>query len=199
MNPMLIQLKSRLAPSMNDIEQTTIADASVLIAITDELNPKVMLTRRANHMNTHAGEVSFPGGRYEVQDKSNVQTALRESYEETNLSQEVVQVIGQLPIQTSKSGLSVRPIIGMIPPNQSYIPEAKEISRIFWAELEWLIDTETTEYQVSYTTGGIEYSFITPRWVVEDEIVWGLTGKIIANLLEIGFDRQIEWYYRVIT
>lgn len=184
---------------LNRLYETPIADASILVAITNESRPKLLLTRRAAHMTSHAGEVSCAGGRYEAGDGNNVVTALREACEETALPPDKVQLLGQLPIQTSKSGMSVRPIVALIEPDLILVPELGEISRIFWADFETLIAQPTVEYQVEYRLQDhLEQTatLLTPSWQVDGETIWGLTGRVIANLLETGFDRQLEWYYR---
>ena len=177
--------------------ETPIADASVLVAITNEPQPKLLLTRRAAHMTSHAGEVSCAGGRYELGDGNNVVTALREACEETTLPPSKVQIIGQLPIQTSKSGLSVRPIVALIEPDLLLVAEDGEIARIFWADFAVLITQPVIEYSIAYTMLEQTATIVTPSWQIEGETVWGLTGMIIANLLKTGFDRQLEWYYRI--
>lgn len=182
---------------LDSLYQTPIADASILVAITHERRPKLLLTRRAAHMNSHAGEVSCAGGKYEIGDGNNVVTALREACEETALPPNKVQLLGQLPIQTSKSGMSVRPIVALIAPDLLLVPEAGEISRIFWADLESLVTQPTVEYEIEYKMQEQTATILTPSWQVDGETVWGLTGRVIANLLETGFDRQLEWYYRV--
>ena len=178
------------------LNQTPIADASVLVAITNEQQPRLLLTRRAGHLNTHAGEVSFAGGKYEPADGSNVVTALREACEETALPPNQVQLLGQLPIQTSKSGMSVRPIVVLVAPALVLVPELGEIARIFWADFETLIDQPLEEYAIDYPLDQQTMTLLTPSWRVDGETVWGLTGRIIASLLAVGFDRHIDWYYR---
>jgi 8-oxo-dGTP pyrophosphatase MutT (NUDIX family) len=182
---------------LDSLYQTPIADASILVAITHERRPKLLLTRRAAHMNSHAGEVSCVGGKHDRGDGNNVVTALREACEETALPPNKVQLLGQLPIQTSKSGMSVRPIVALIAPDLVLVPEAGEISRIFWADLESLVTQPTVEYEIEYKMQEQMATILTPSWQVDGETVWGLTGRVIANLLETGFDRQLEWYYRV--
>lgn len=181
---------------LENLYQTPIADASVLVAITNERRPKLLLTRRAAHMKSHASEISCAGGKHESTDGNNVVTALREAFEETALPPSKVQIIGQLPIQTSKSGMSVRPIVALIAPNLVLVPEIEEISRIFWADFEALITQPIIEYAIDYTMLGQTSTIVTPSWQVEGETVWGLTGMLIASLLKTGFDRQLDWYYR---
>ena len=188
---------SRSARILDSLYQTPIADASILVAITHERHPKLLLTRRAAHMNSHAGEVSCVGGKHDVGDGNNVVTALREACEETALPPNKVQLLGQLPIQVSKSGMSVRPIVALIAPDLLLVPELGEISRIFWADFETLLTQPTVEYSIEYTLQDQTETLLTPSWQVDGETVWGLTGRVIASLLETGFDRQLDWYYRI--
>ena len=185
---------------LEGLYKTPIADASVLVAITNENRPKLLLTRRAVHMSSHAGEVSCAGGRYESGDGNNVVTALREACEETALPPSKVQILGQLPIQISKSGMSVRPIVALIAPDLTLVPELAEISRIFWVDLETLLTQPIVEYAVKYRIQDHlpqTVTLLTPSWQVDGETVWGLTGRVLASLLETGFNRQFEWYYRL--
>ena len=167
---------SHSARILDSLYQTPIADASVLVAITNEPRPKLLLTRRAVHLSSHAGEVSYAGGKHDKGDGNNVFTALREALEETALPPNKVQLLGQLPIQTSKSGMSVRPIVA-------------------------LITQPTVEYAIKYNMQDAlqeqMVTLLTPSWQIDGETVWGLTGKVLASLLETGFDRQLEWYYRI--
>ncbi|WP_242678590.1 NUDIX hydrolase [Psychrobacter pygoscelis] len=188
-----IQQSAQILMALN---QTPIADASVLVAITNEQVPRLLLTRRAGHLNTHAGEVSFAGGKHEPADGSNIVTALREACEETALAPNQVQLLGQLPVQTSKSGMSVRPIVVLVPAAMVLVPELGEIARIFWADFETLIDQPLEEYAIDYPVDKQTMTLLTPSWRVDGETVWGLTGRIIASLLAVGFDRHIDWYYR---
>lgn len=181
---------------LDTLFQSPIADAAVLIAITDEANPRLLLTKRAGHLAAHAGEISFAGGKHEPIDGNNVVTALREACEETALPPSKVQVLGQLPVQTSKSGMSVRPIVALIPPDLTLVPELGEIERIFWADFAVLIEQPLQEYAINYSLSGSNLVLLTPSWLVDGETVWGLTGLILASLLELCFDRKIDWYYR---
>ena len=93
--------------------------------------------------------------------------------------------------------MSVRPIVALIEPDLILIPELGEISRIFWADFETLITQPTIEYRVRYTMQAQTATLLTPSWEIDGETVWGLTGRVLASLLETGFDRQLEWYYHV--
>lgn len=150
-------------------------------------------------MREHAGEVSFAGGRREVFDASNQATALRETYEETGIHPSLVQVIGELPIEYARSGRPVKPIVGVIPSDVNLVPEVGEIARLFWADLATLIEQETVDYAYDLAKYNNKNNqvMISPCFIIDGETVWGLTGRITASLLEIGFDRKIEWYFNI--
>ena len=165
------------------------AQAAVLIAITDESDPKVLLTRRSLYLSNHAGEVSFPGGKRDPQDTSNIVVALREAQEETALNPFEVQLIGDLPMQKARNGMLVKPVVGLIPPKVELIPQPAEIDRIFFASLQHLMEAPPTPYEVSFAQQKLYF----PSMQVEDEVVWGLTARMLVSLFEYGLDYRKEW------
>ncbi|MCT8089885.1 CoA pyrophosphatase [Acinetobacter sp. ANC 4216] len=165
------------------------AQAAVLIAITDESDPKVLLTRRSLYLSNHAGEVSFPGGKRDPQDTSNIVVALREAYEETALNPFDVQLIGDLPMQKARNGMLVKPVVGLIPPEVQLTPQPAEIDRIFFASLHSLMNAPPIPYEVRYA----HQSLYFPSMRVENEIVWGLTARMLVSLFQYGLDYQKEW------
>lgn len=165
------------------------ADAAVLLAITNEPQPKVLLTRRASHMRHHAGEVSFPGGRREDGDTSNIVVALREAFEETGLNPFQVELLGELPSQRSKSGMWVKPIIGLIPPNPVLTPQPEEIERIFYVELMQLIKAQPLPYPIQLN----QQQYYMPSFQLDNEIIWGLTARILVSLFKRGLKHSMAW------
>lgn len=182
--------------------------ACVLVVITDEPNPRLLLTRRSNQLNSHAGEVSFVGGRRDDTDASSAEVALREAYEEVGLYQNQVQLLGYLPMQISKKGLLVRPVVACVEPEvvDKLIPNADEIARLFWLPFYVLKNPPVNHIfdRVSLDEPNKpQQALHTPAWVYDcdndgtPEVVWGLTGRILASLMEIGFGIKHEWYYRM--
>ncbi len=165
------------------------AQAAVLIAITNEKDPKVVLTRRSLYLNNHAGEVSFPGGKRDPIDTSNISVALREAWEETALNPFDVKLIGDLPMERAKSGISVKPVVGLIPPHVELIAQPSEIDRIFYAPLQQLIEAKPVPYEVRMA----HQSLYFPSMRVENEVVWGLTARILISLFQYGLNYHKEW------
>lgn len=169
------------------------ADAAVLIAITNEANPKVLLTRRSAYLSNHAGEVSFPGGKRDPQDTSNIVVALREAYEETALNPFDVQLLGDLPMQKARNGMLVKPVVGLIPSEVELVAQPTEIDRIFFASLKQLMEVPAVPYEVRFA----HQSLYFPSMRVENEIVWGLTARMLVALFQYGLDYHKEWPFLV--
>lgn len=165
------------------------AQAAVLIAITQEADPKVLLTRRSVYLNSHPGEVSFPGGKRDPQDTSNIVVALREAQEETGLNPFDVELIGDLPMQKARNGMLVKPVVGFIPPNLSLVPQPTEIDRIFYVSLRQLLEAPPIPYEVRYQ----HQSLYFPSFRLENEIIWGLTARMLVSLFRYGLDYHKEW------
>lgn len=165
------------------------AHAAVLIAITQEEDPKVLLTRRSLYLNSHAGEVAFPGGKRDPTDTSNIAAALREAWEETALNPFDVKVVGDLPMEKVRNGLTVKPIVGLIPPHIKLTAQPTEIDRIFFASLTELMNTPPEPYKVQYA----QQSLYFPSFQIENEIIWGLTARILISLFQYGFDVHKAW------
>lgn len=165
------------------------AHASVLIAITNEDDPKILLTRRSLYMNNHAGEVSFPGGKRDPNDTSNIAVALREAWEETALNPFDVTLLGDLPMERAKSGLLVKPVVGLIPPQVRLIAQPTEIDRIFFASVKDLMYSNPAPYEVRLARQSIYF----PSIRVENEVVWGLTARILISLFRYGLNYRKSW------
>ena len=179
----LLQQRLRFAKRVQD------AHAAVLIAITNEDDPKILLTRRSIYMNNHAGEVSFPGGKRDPNDTSNIVVALREAWEETALNPFDVTLLGDLPMERSKTGILVKPVVGLIPPTVNLTAQPSEIDRIFFASLKDMMYANPMPYEVRLAKQSIYF----PRLRIENEIVWGLTARILISLFQYGLDYKKSW------
>lgn len=178
--------------------------ACVLIVITDEPNPRLLLTRRSSHLTSHAGEVSLVGGKRDETDISSADVALREAFEEVGLNRKDCEILGYLPMQISKKGLLVRPVVACVRADvaDSLTPNQDEIARLFWLPFD-VLRSPPVDYVFDRSFADKSTKLHTPAWVYDcdddgtPEIVWGLTGRILANLLEIGFGIKWTWYYRL--
>ncbi|MBA53629.1 MAG: CoA pyrophosphatase [Pseudomonadales bacterium] len=165
------------------------AEAAVLMAITDHKEPDVLLTRRADHLNSHAGEVAFPGGKCDPEDDSVFATALRESFEEVQLPPEQVELVSAMPPSVSKMGLKVIPVIGIIPHQLELVASEDEIDSIFRVPLRYFLETPPPDFtEKEYL--GVRYRI--PCYNYEGYVIWGLTAYFITDCFNRIFDTGFE-------
>ena len=170
-------------------KRTYPANAAVLIAITQEADPKILLTRRSAYLSNHAGEVSFPGGKRDPNDTSNIVVALREAWEETALNPFDVKLIGDLHMERAKSGLTVKPVVGLIPPDIQLIAQPSDIDQIIKTPTKQILESQTIPYEVRLAHQSVYF----PSLRIENEIIWGLTARILISLFKYGLDYQKNW------
>lgn len=163
--------------------------AAVLLAITDSREPEIVLTRRARHLSSHSGEVSFPGGKWDETDPTLTITALRESEEEIGLPPTAVDLINVQPPQYSKHGIKVTPYVGIIPPDVPLRPNLHELDAIFNVPVEFFLEDRRTQTDV-YINGGQEWW--APVYHYEGFKIWGLTARILVDFLNRALDAGIE-------
>lgn len=183
---MLQQLLQRLP---NDSAQHK-ADAAVLMAMTREDIPRLILTQRAAHLKSHAGEVAFPGGKRDKTDSSLIYTALREAQEEIALNPQDVEVVGELGIFTSRVGIKVKPIIGLLDDIPHLTPSPDEIDSIFTVPLDVFLQ-QKPNYQHKIKYMGL--SIPVPSFNYQGYVIWGLTGFMIVEFMRQVYDADIDW------
>ena len=127
------RIASRLdgVPSELELGQA-LKPAAILVPIIEREEPSVLMTKRSNEMPTHAGQISFPGGRFHAGDKSLVDTALRELEEETGIGPDFVTVGGFLnPYETVNSGFMILPVVGFVREGFTLRVNASEVADVF--------------------------------------------------------------------
>jgi 8-oxo-dGTP pyrophosphatase MutT (NUDIX family) len=158
--------------------------ASVLIPLLEADGELfVMLTQRSDQLRSHAGQVSFPGGKQDPQDANSLETALRETNEEIGLPQEKIEIIGKLDQILSLHYYLVTPFVGLIPNDFVPVPNEDEIEAVFKVPLSFFMNSEqhwTEEFKTPIAT------ILAHHFEFKGFDIWGLTAKLILRLLEIG-------------
>jgi 8-oxo-dGTP pyrophosphatase MutT (NUDIX family) len=145
----------------------------------------VLLTRRTAHLNDHAGQISFPGGRTDPEDADAIATALREAHEEVGLRPEEIEVIGRLPLYTTVTGYAVTPVVGLLEPPRALVLDAFEVAEAFEVPLAFLMDPAHHRRHV-VEVQQLTRRFLSMPWrrdAASDEyFIWGATAAMIRNL-----------------
>jgi 8-oxo-dGTP pyrophosphatase MutT (NUDIX family) len=163
-----------------DVEARPAAVLVPLVTRGDEV--QVLLTQRTAHLNDHAGQISFPGGRVEESDIDATATALRETEEEIGLRAASVEVIGTLPEYTTATGYRVTPVIGMVESGFELALDAFEVSEVFEVPLSFLMDPTHHERRI-VTLGNLTRTFYSmPYQAQRRYFIWGATAAMLRNL-----------------
>lgn len=163
-------------------KEESLRKASVLIAVTRheaDNESHIVLTVRSENLNTHAGQISLPGGSQDKQDANTIATALRESEEEIGLPSDRVDVIGQLGDIALPSGFQVTPIVGLIETGLSFTPCPIEVAEIFHAPLSLVLDMDAYSSSLK-TYDNIERKILELQY--GDYRIWGATAAILYHL-----------------
>jgi 8-oxo-dGTP pyrophosphatase MutT (NUDIX family) len=141
----------------------------------------VLLTQRTAHLRDHAGQISFPGGRVELDDLSPTHTALRETEEEIGLAREHIEIIGFLPEYRTGTGFRVIPVVALVTPPFDLLPDPFEVAEVFEVPLEFLLDPDNHKPHSLHYRGALRHFFAMSYG---DYFIWGATAGMIRSLTE---------------
>ena len=153
--------------------------AAVLIPVVLHEELTVLFTQRTAHLKSHAGQVSFPGGRAEPGDASAEYTALREAEEEIGLRRERVEVLGRLPDYRTRTGFRVTPVIGIVVPPLQLAPDPREVESVFEVPLDFLLDERNRERRTREFQG-LQVGYYVYEY--QGHVIWGATAGMLVNL-----------------
>jgi 8-oxo-dGTP pyrophosphatase MutT (NUDIX family) len=153
--------------------------AAVLVPIILHAEPSLLLTRRTAHLKSHAGQVSFPGGRIDPEDQDAEAAALREAQEEIALNPGKVEVIGRMDDFVTGTGYVITPVLGLLPPGLTYIPSPHEVAAVFEFPFSVLLDPEAPRRQKQHVRGVWREYWVWPH---PEHFIWGATAAIMVHL-----------------
>jgi 8-oxo-dGTP pyrophosphatase MutT (NUDIX family) len=158
-----------------------IRPAAVLIAVIEHEHPTVLLTQRAAHLNDHAGQISFPGGKIDATDASPLDAALREAEEEVGLDRSFVEPIGYLDLYGTAFGFRILPTVARVKPGFALNINANEVESAFEVPLAFLMDPANHQLH-SKEFRGVERSYYAMPFA--ERYIWGATAGILRVLYE---------------
>jgi 8-oxo-dGTP pyrophosphatase MutT (NUDIX family) len=155
--------------------------AAVLVGFREGMQPRLVLTVRTDHLQAHAGQVAFPGGRSEPDDDGALATALRESEEEIGLDRKLVTPLGYLDRFETISGYCITPVVAQIAAEARLYPAPDEVAEVFEVPLAFLLEPANLRRYVMEFRG---HRRSMVEFVHGGHRIWGATAAMLYNLLE---------------
>jgi len=171
-----------LNPHLRPAAPQPLKPAAVLVPIVQRSQGlTLLLTRRADHLPAHGGQVGFPGGRIESADASPVEAALREAEEEIGLKRDYVEIIGRLDAYETGTGFRVVPVVALVREGFSLNIDAREVAEVFEVPLAFLMEPRNHERHRMVWRGKEREFYAMPY---DQHYIWGATAGMIINLYQ---------------
>jgi 8-oxo-dGTP pyrophosphatase MutT (NUDIX family) len=176
----------RVNPVIDEsVKPAHLVPASVLIPLFRmEERWHLVYTHRTEKVMNHKGQVSFPGGAADPDDRDAVQTALRETYEEIGIPTECVQILGQMMPMPTVTGFIITPVVGVVCWPYELHPAEIEVERVFHVPLAWLADPANWEERL-YTRSNGTSEMVVYYQPYDGELIWGATARITLDFIKI--------------
>ena len=162
------------------------SEASILVIFInnyDKNESYILLTQRKNNLRKHAGQIAFPGGRKEIEDKTLLETVVRETEEEISLSRENYDIIGHFPKFYTGTGYVVTPYIALMKELSNWKklikPNADEVKKIFIPKSQQLL---LPQYHIREKPPIKSSMSMTWKINCQNENIWGLTARVLVTL-----------------
>ena len=179
-------VKSRLAaipPCAPPVAVDGLTPAAVLVPLVVHADAMTAIfTERTAHLNDHAGQVSFPGGRVEPGDADVEATALRETHEEIGLAPSHVEIIGRLGVYDTSTGFVVTPVVGLVTPPFSLTLDRFEVAEAFEVPLSFLLDPANRRRASRMHRGRRRGYYVYDAY--DGHTIWGITAGMVVKLGE---------------
>jgi len=166
----------------NNIDKYTQASVLLPLFIKDG-HYWLLLMRRANTVEHHKSEVSFPGGIVDEKDDNLESTAKRETFEEIGVRDEDIEILGQLDDMTTiTSRFIVHPFVGIVPFPYEFNLNRSEVDHLIEVPLQFFLDPSQPQTFSMHYKGD---TFETPAFIYEGIVIWGATERILENFISL--------------
>lgn len=168
-----------LNPDVPQPDAGTLKPAVVLVPIVARDALHFLLTERTGHLSTHAGQISFPGGRPEADDRDVVATALRETQEEIGLDPAFVEPLGYIEPYRTGTGYLITPVVGLVSPYTALEINRHEVADAFEVPFSFLMNADNHVIEQKFWRGADRRYYAMPY---EQRYIWGATAGILRTL-----------------
>jgi 8-oxo-dGTP pyrophosphatase MutT (NUDIX family) len=161
--------------------EKTIASSVVILLMKKENEYFILLTKRTNHVFQHKNEISFPGGVFEIEDKTLDKTAIRETSEELGINYESIKILGELDDFKTVTNYIISPFVGYLERSAEFNFSKQEIEYLIYLPIEILKKHKFEIRQFSYNNKNYD------SYVLEfnNELIWGATARILKHFKEV--------------
>lgn len=150
----------------------------------DNQETKFILTLRKAYKGVHSAQVAFPGGKFEVQDKSLEETALRETYEEVGVKVKDVKIFRKLTqVYIPPSNFHVQPYFGIVDFTPQFIKQEDEVEAVIEVDLDDFLDDKFLISKVVSTSYSVEVE--VPAFSLNNYVVWGATAMMLSEIKDL--------------
>jgi 8-oxo-dGTP pyrophosphatase MutT (NUDIX family) len=157
--------------------------ATLVLLTPGPAGPALVFTQRMAALHSHAGQVSFPGGKLSADDADATACALREAGEELGIDPAAVEVVGLLDDVLTPTGFLITPVVARARRPLEYRPNPAEVDEVFTVPVARLRDPVTYRSQGSLLHAGVDYAL--HEYHYEGHVVWGATARMVYQLLEL--------------
>ncbi|MDQ1196259.1 8-oxo-dGTP pyrophosphatase MutT (NUDIX family) [Rhizobium sp. SORGH_AS 787] len=157
-------------------------DAAVLVPVIDDGDEaRVIFTQRTKTLRNHSGQISFPGGGIDAQDRSPEEAALRETEEEIGMSHRFIETVGRMPDYISGTGFRIKPVLAVVRRGFTLTPNPAEVDEVFEVPLSFLMNPANHSRGSRMFQGRERFFYEMPYG---ERYIWGITAGIVRSIYE---------------
>ena len=165
------------------IDDPSLTPAGIMVLVfSKEGKHCLLLQKRSSRVDSHKGEISFPGGKMDPGDQTLLDTALRETHEEMGIDPQDVEVLGALDETATTTGFCTSPFAGIIPYPYDFSPQEEEVAEVLEVPVSSLLDSANRRDDIRISGGDLEYA---PAFAYDGHIIFGATARVLDRFLEL--------------
>lgn len=183
-NPFTDRIKRIIAENPHrGIDDPSLTPAGVMVLVFPKGGEHcILLQKRSNRVDSHKGEISFPGGKRDPEDDTLLDTALRETHEEMGIDPEDIEVLGALDQTATTTGFCTSPFAGTIPYPYNFNVQEEEVAQVLEVPVSSLMDIANRRDEIRVLNGDLEYA---PVFAYDGHVIFGATARILNRFLQL--------------